>query len=219
MRSRALRRAKDSLMAPRRGPPREAGTASGHADTPMNAHPTSPPMSGTATRAGVKAGASSALRTEQEMTSMGHDGSEDDGHAHQGDGRCPAETHLELGAEHVEFAHKQTERREAQKRKQSEPEDATEDGAAAEQGRHALDLAGAFGREDLTRRQEQHPLGQAVAEDVEENGGDRQRRAGRRPEGDQTHVLDAVSTRACACSRAVLSSSDAATTRTTAGRR
>src|ERR1019366_1245507 len=59
----------------------------------------------------------SASRTQQEMTSMRHHGGEDDRHAHQGDGRRPAETHLEFGAQHVELAHKQTEWWEAQERK------------------------------------------------------------------------------------------------------
>ena len=123
---------------------------------------------------------------------MGHHGAEDDRHAHQGDGRRPAETNLELGAQHVELAHKQAEGREAEERHQSEAEDAPQDRATAEQRWHTLDLARALGQEDLTRCQEQHPFGQAVSEDVQEHRGDGQGRACRRSEGDEAHVLDAV---------------------------
>ena len=105
---------------------------------------------------------------------MGHDRGEDHRHAHQGGGCRPAEADLELGPQHVELAHEQAEGREAEERDQPEPEDATEDGATAEQGWDVLDLARAFGQEDLTRCQEQHALGQAVAQDVEEHRGDGQ---------------------------------------------
>ena len=37
-----------------------------------------------------------------------------------------------------------------------------------------------------------HALGQAVAEDVQQDGGDGERDAGGRAQGDQAHVLDAV---------------------------
>ena len=57
---------------------------------------------------------------------------------------------------------------------------------------------------------EQHPLGQAVPEDVQQHGGDRQRGTGRGAQGDQAHVLDAVRRRASACNPAGPSSSDAA---------
>ena len=51
--------------------------------------------------------------------------------------------------------------------------------------------ARALGGHDLARGEEQHALGQPVAEDVEEDGGDGEPDAGRRAESDEPHVLDA----------------------------
>ena len=158
----------------------------------MNAQPTSPPISGTATSAGVIAGAVVPLGPSRRWRPWDMTAREDHHHAHQGDRRRPAEANLELGAQHVELAHEQAEGREAEEGDQPETEDATEHGATAQQGRDAFDLARAFGQEDLTRSQEQHPLGQAVAQNVEKHRGDGQGRACRRPQGDETHVLDAV---------------------------
>ena len=71
-------------------------------------------------------------------------------------------------------------------------EDAAESGAPGQQGPDPVDLARALGRHDLAGGEEQDALGQAVAEDVQQDGGDGERDAGGRAEGDEPHVLDAV---------------------------
>ena len=91
-----------------------------------------------------------------------------------------------------ELAGEQAERRQAQQGHQPEAEDPAEHRPAGQQGGHLRDLAGALGEQDLAGGQEQHPLGEAVAEDVQQDRGDRQRAARRGAEGDQPHVLDAV---------------------------
>ena len=65
-------------------------------------------------------------------------------------------------------------------------------GRRATSGPDAVDLAGALGGHDLAGGEEQHALGQAVAQDVQQHGGDGERDAGRGAEGDEAHVLDAV---------------------------
>ena len=49
-----------------------------------------------------------------------------------------------------------------------------------------------FDDEDLAGGEEQHRLGEAVAEDVQQHRGDRKRASRRGAEGDEAHVLDAV---------------------------
>ena len=129
---------------------------------------------------------------EEEVPAVRHHRGEDDRHADQRDRRRPAEAGGDLGAQHVQLAGEQAERRQAQQGDQAEAEDPAEHRAAGQQGGNLRDLAGALGEQDLAGGQEQHPLGEAVAEDVQQDRGDRQRGPGRGAEGDQPHVLDAV---------------------------
>ena len=78
--------------------------------------------------------------------------------------------------------------------KATEPdaEHPTQGRAPGEEGADPVDLARALGGHDLARGEEQHALGQAVAQDVEQHGGDGEGDARRGAEGDEPHVLDAV---------------------------
>ncbi len=61
---------------------------------------------------------------------MGHHDREDHRHADERDAGGPAEADGDLGADHVQLAHEEAERWQAQQRDEAEAEDAAEHGTA-----------------------------------------------------------------------------------------
>ena len=88
-------------------------------------------------------------------------------------------------ADDAQFAGEQAERREPDERQHAEPEAPGQHRVRRGQAADLVDPAGPGELQDPAGGQEQHALGQAVAQDVQQHRRDRQRAADRRAEGEQ----------------------------------